>query len=387
MKAISFLRGIGVGAGLMYWFDPRQGRRRRAKVQDRWVHLTHCASDFVDRGVRDLTNRLNGVVHDARCLFTADDADDRTVEERVRSKLGRYVSHPHAIAVAVHEGRAILSGPVLAHEMDDLLAAVESVRGVDSVESRLDVHEHAGNVSALQGGVQPGHEPIDVMQENWSPATRLVASGLGTTLMLNCLARRTPGATLLAAFGFGLFVRGTSNLSASRLVGVGDGRKGFTFQKTYHIEAPVERVFDFLTDWEESARFMPHVKHLRNMGEGRLRWTLHVPGGKDLELEEVVTEIEPNRFIAWQSTDGSPISYQGRVRFEPEGEHRTMVDVWLTYSPPAGAVGHAAAALVGWDPKTQMEQSFVRIKSFLETGKLPHDVERALARETQPAQA
>ncbi|HUG93094.1 MAG TPA: SRPBCC family protein [Planctomycetaceae bacterium] len=384
---MSFLKGLGCGAGLMYWFDARQGRRRRARLRDRGVHLAHCASDFVDRGLRDLTNRLNGVVHDARCLFAADEADDRTIEERVRAKLGRYVSHPHAIQAAVHEGRVILSGPVLADEVDDLLAAVESVRGVQRVESRLDVHEDAGNISALQGGVEPGREPFDLVQENWSPATRLVACGVGTALMLNCLARRTPGAILLGTLGFGLFARGSSNMPASRLVGLGDGRKGFTFHKAYHIEAPVERVFDFLTDWEGSARFMPHVKHIRNLGDGRLRWTLHAPGGADLELEEVVTEVEPNRLIAWTSTDGSPIGYEGRVRFEPESDRRTLVDVWLTYRPPAGAVGHAAAALVGWDPKTQMEQSFVRIKSFLETGKVPHDVERALAREHQESRA
>ena len=57
MKAIAFLKGLGLGAAGMYWFDSRLGRRRRAMLEDRLVHLTH-ASDFIERGTRDLTNRM-----------------------------------------------------------------------------------------------------------------------------------------------------------------------------------------------------------------------------------------------------------------------------------------------------------------------------------------
>jgi len=41
----------------------------------------------------------------------------------------------------------------------------------------------------------------------------------------------------------------------------------------------------------------------------------------------------------------------------------------LSYNPPAGAIGHAAAWLLGQDLKTALDEDMVRLKSFLEHGK------------------
>jgi hypothetical protein len=45
----------------------------------------------------------------------------------------------------------MLSGSVLAREMDDVLTTTAAVRGVRGVENHLDVHESAGTSPALQG--------------------------------------------------------------------------------------------------------------------------------------------------------------------------------------------------------------------------------------------
>jgi uncharacterized membrane protein len=41
----------------------------------------------------------------------------------------------------------------------------------------------------------------------------------------------------------------------------------------------------------------------------------------------------------------------------------------MSYTPPAGAIGHAVAALFGADPKRAMDEDMVRLKSILEDGK------------------
>jgi uncharacterized membrane protein len=41
----------------------------------------------------------------------------------------------------------------------------------------------------------------------------------------------------------------------------------------------------------------------------------------------------------------------------------------MTYTPPAGALGHVFARLLGADPKKQMDDDLLRFKSLLETGK------------------
>jgi hypothetical protein len=56
------------------------------------------------------------------------------------------------------------------------------------------------------------------------------------------------------------------------------------------------------------------------------------------------------------------------VRFRESG-NGTQVNVNMSYTPPAGAVGHAVASLFGKDPKTEMDADLARMKSLLEQGR------------------
>jgi hypothetical protein len=60
-RACSLLAGAGLGAGMMYLLDPQQGRRRRAMVRDKAVHLAHEARDAGCVVARDMRNRAQGL--------------------------------------------------------------------------------------------------------------------------------------------------------------------------------------------------------------------------------------------------------------------------------------------------------------------------------------
>ncbi len=60
-RAISLLFGAGLGAGLMYLFDPRNGRRRRALARDQMTHLAHRAENAANVVAKDLRNRAQGL--------------------------------------------------------------------------------------------------------------------------------------------------------------------------------------------------------------------------------------------------------------------------------------------------------------------------------------
>ena len=94
--------------------------------------------------------------HMPNCATRAqsDDPSNEVLCDRVRAEMGRHVSHPGAIEVSAHDSTVILSGPILADEVDELLCAVQSVRGGACVEDHLEVHDRAGNISALQGSGQ-----------------------------------------------------------------------------------------------------------------------------------------------------------------------------------------------------------------------------------------
>src|SRR5256885_15114097 len=60
--------GIAIGAGLMYFFDPEAGRRRRALVRDKAVHYQKETAKYASDTTRDLRNRAYGVYAEARGL-------------------------------------------------------------------------------------------------------------------------------------------------------------------------------------------------------------------------------------------------------------------------------------------------------------------------------
>lgn len=371
----SFLLGTAIGAEGMYWFDPDMGPRRRSLLTDKAISGYRRGIRYFDMAMRDLQHRIVGAGAEIRSALRGEQPTDRVLAERVRAKLGRFVSHPGAIQVQAHEGTVTVAGPILTHEVDRLLRAIHSVRGVRHVENQLEPHKTAGNLGALQGGrSRPGDQP-DVWQSNWAPATRFVVGGLGTVMMLNCLAKRTPGAVLLGTVGFGLFMRAATNLESRRLLGLPDGarRRAIDLQKTIHIHAPVEQVFEFLSKPENIPRALHNVKQVIPLGENRYRWVVRGPAGAELHWDESITRYEENHVLSWRSEPDSIVGHGGIIHFEREDDNATRVHVMMSYSPPAGVLAHWGATMLGVDPKSQLDDAMVRIKSFLETGKQPHD--------------
>lgn len=217
---MSLLGGVGLGAGLMYLFDPNVGRRRRALLRDRAIGALNHLDDYVATTMSDLSHRAQGLKAGLRARLRTEQVSDEVLTQRVRSKLGRYVSHPHAIRATAHNGQVALSGPILANEASDLLCAVKSVRGVLGVDPRgLTVHDEAGDIPELQGGRRRMGERLNLLEENWAPTTRLLGGAVGCGLMANCMARRTPLAVLLGTAGFGLLVRSLRNGRFGRRMG------------------------------------------------------------------------------------------------------------------------------------------------------------------------
>lgn len=145
-------------------------------------------------------------------------------------------------------------------------------------------------------------------------------------------------------------------------------RRTVDIQKTLFVSAPVERVFDFWTDYENFPLFMSNVREVQDLGGGRSRWVVSGPGGVPIEWDSVLTEQVPRETIAWRSRPGSMLENAGAVRFRPEGEG-TRVDLRLCYNPPAGGAGQAVAELLGADPRAKLNEDLGRLKALLEGGK------------------
>lgn len=375
----TLLGGIGFGAALMYVFDPGTGRRRRARVRDKAIHVLHKSTDAVEAISADLTNRTRGLVAEVRRTRRQERVPDDVLVARVRSRMGRVVSHPRAIDVTARDGRVTVRGPVLTSEVRPLLRCVAAVPGVAEVDNKLDVHEHRGSLPGLQGEGQIQGYPAGFARQRWTPTTRLLAGTAGTVLALVGTARRGLAGTGLSLAGLGLLTRAVTNLDARRLFGIGTGHRAVDLQKTLHIRAPVEEVFRFWSDVENFPHFMRNVIDVADQGNGTSRWKVAGPGGLPVAWEAEITEYVENELVAWETTAGHGVSHAGLIRFEPVGEDETRLVLRLSYNPPGGALGHAVASLFGADAKTELDEDLARLKTMIETGRPPHDARKPIA--------
>jgi uncharacterized membrane protein len=312
--------------------------------------------------------------------------EDGVLVARVRSEMGRAVSHSHAIEVTADHGHVTLRGPILSDEVKRLVSCVSHVRGVRSVDQQLEVHDDAGGVSALQGGRRRPGRRSAIMQNNWSPAVRLIVGAGGAAMTAAGSLRGGLTGAFATTGGVGLLARAITNMDTRRLTGVGAGRRAVDIHKTIHILAPVDEVFAFWDNVENFPRFMSHLKEVRRIGDGRTRWVASGPAGISMEWTAVETRREPNQLLAWSSEPGSALQTAGIIHFRPEPNGGALVDVQMSYNPPAGAIGHAFAAIFGVDPKSAMDDDLVRLKSLMEYGKATAHHHAVYREEVEPRQ-
>ena len=188
----------------------------------------------------------------------------------------------------------------------------------------------------------------------------------GGMLALYGLTRRGKLATLLRMLGTGLVV-GTAGRGALSRRGIPplDRRRAVDIQKTLYIDAPVDQVYAFWTNYENFPLFMSHVREVEDLGAGRSHWSVSGPGGLPIEWSAMLTQQIPDEVIAWRSEPGSMLENAGVIRFAPSGSG-TRVNLRFCYHPPVGGAGQAVAELLGSDPRGKLNEDLGRMKALLE---------------------
>jgi uncharacterized membrane protein len=384
----SVATGLGLSAAGMaaaYFFDPQRGRRRRGLVTDKFTSAAVRLPAAARTTAEDLANRAYGTWAETMNLFKSDDASDQVIEARVRSKMGRVISHPASVHVTSRDGNVVLEGMILREEMPALLACAKKVRGVNGVDNRLRAFGSRSNIPGLQGG-RPRESQFEFMQENWSPAARLAGTMAGVSGLIYGFSRRDSLGLAAGLGGAALLARSLSNIETKRLIGVGGGRRAVDITKSINVDAPVDVVYTLWSNFDYFPQFMTNVLEVERLNGDLSRWTVRGPAGTTVEWDAEITRMVPNEMIAWKSVEGASVANAGYVLFEPMDNGGTEVTVRLSYNPPAGATGHAIAKVFGADPKSEMDADLMRMKSLIETGELPHDAVRKPDEAAAPAE-
>ena len=131
--------------------------------------------------------------------------------------------------------------------------------------------------------------------------------------------------------------------------------------KTFEINAPVQKVYNQWTQFEEFPRFMDGVESIRQVDDTHLHWVAKV-GGKREEFDAEVTEQTPDQRIAWNSTNGA--THAGVVTFHRLDEDLTRIMLQLDIEPD-GVVEKVGDAL--GVAKRQVKGDLERFKELIES--------------------
>jgi osmotically-inducible protein OsmY len=132
---------VGLGAGLTYFLDPQQGRRRRAMARDRIAGFFRRRAREGERLGRSASAQAEGLAQKAKHLQEEPkpQPDDVTLTRKVETEIFRDAEVPKGqINVNAENGKIYLRGEVDKPELiKDLEKRARKVQGVEAVENLL----------------------------------------------------------------------------------------------------------------------------------------------------------------------------------------------------------------------------------------------------------
>jgi uncharacterized membrane protein len=133
-----------------------------------------------------------------------------------------------------------------------------------------------------------------------------------------------------------------------------------TIVKGIEVDSPVHRVFNQWTRFEEFPRFMQGVKKVILLDDQRLQWETEFTGTTK-EWYATITDLTPDRRIAWESEDGEYVA--GIVTFEPIETSRTRLNLKLFYDSKGSRRAEDKFLSSAGD---RVEEDLQRFRKFIE---------------------
>jgi uncharacterized membrane protein len=140
------------------------------------------------------------------------------------------------------------------------------------------------------------------------------------------------------------------------------------------IEAPIERVFDAWSCFEDVPRFTPMVAKVRPVGADRWQWTISESVGASIDFVCSVTQRDRPRLLAWATDGGGVAQHSGTVRFRATAESQTRMKIQIVRRASDGAVGDGAVVATIVDPKRALRKGLAAFKASVEAS--PANVRR-----------
>jgi uncharacterized membrane protein len=198
------------------------------------------------------------------------------------------------------------------------------------------------------------------------------------------LAEVEPWASVIGGSALALFGVTRKSLSGAALAAVGGylvyhgataserGLQQVHVEKAFTINKPAAELYSFWRNFANLPRFMSHLESVEVTGDRYSQWKARAPLGGTVAWHAEITDERENEYLVWRSLPGSDLEVNGSVEFRPApGDRGTEVRAAISYTPPAGKLGHVVAGFFGESPEQQIREDLRHFKQLMEAGEIP----------------
>lgn len=139
-------------------------------------------------------------------------------------------------------------------------------------------------------------------------------------------------------------------------------------RSSFTINKPRNEIYNFWRQLDNLPLFMNHLESVEVIDDEHSHWVLKLPTGvANVSWDAEIVRDVPDKMIGWSSLPGSIIDNAGKVRFRDTDDKKgTLVDIVITYQPPAGGIGASIANILNPVFKNIVDKDVRNFKQYMD---------------------
>lgn len=139
-------------------------------------------------------------------------------------------------------------------------------------------------------------------------------------------------------------------------------------RSSFTVNQPRHKVYNFWRKFDNLPLFMKHLESVEIIDSKYSHWVLKLPADvASVSWHAEIVKDEPNEMIGWSSMPDSIINNAGKVRFQDTIDGQgTIVDIVISYQPPAGGLGVGLARVLNPIFKNMVDKDVQNFKQYMD---------------------
>ncbi|WP_413668144.1 SRPBCC family protein [Mucilaginibacter sp. Mucisp86] len=146
-------------------------------------------------------------------------------------------------------------------------------------------------------------------------------------------------------------------------------------RSSFIVNKPRQKVYQFWRKLDNLPLFMKHLESVEVIDAKYSHWVLKLPKNvATVSWHAEIVNDEPNEAIGWSSLPDSMINNAGKIRFQDTVDGQgTIIDIVISYQPPAGGVGAGIARILNPVFKNMVDKDIQNFKQYMDINNDPDE--------------